>query len=57
MAEKDSICEAIQRARERGTKLYAFVDERGLFDISDIMPPIFSSLNKFTAESLGNLLD
>lgn len=57
MAEKDSICEAIQRARKRGKKLWAFVDERGLFDISDRMPPIFSSSDKFTAESLGSLLD
>lgn len=56
-AERDSICAAIERARQRGKKLYAFVDERGLFDISDRMPPILSPLNKFTAESLGNLLD
>ncbi|KAK4867782.1 hypothetical protein LT330_006665 [Penicillium expansum] len=57
VAEKDSICAAIQRARGRGRKLYAFVDERGLFDISDKMPPTLSSLDKFTAESLGELLD
>lgn len=56
-AERDSICAAIERARERGRKLYAFIDQRGLFDISDKMPPILSSLDKFSAESLGNLLD
>ncbi|KAJ5560391.1 hypothetical protein N7513_002790 [Penicillium frequentans] len=57
VAENDNLCTVIQRARGRGRKLYASVDQRGLFDISDKMPPKTSSLDRFTAESLGELLD
>lgn len=57
MAEKNNICTVIQRARGRGRKLYASVDQRGLFDISDKLPPKLSSLDMFSAESLGELLD
>ncbi|EAU29574.1 predicted protein [Aspergillus terreus NIH2624] len=55
--EKDNICEAIRQARETGRVLHLCVDPRGLFDISDKMPPIPSRSNEFAAESLGDLLD
>ncbi|KAK2799725.1 hypothetical protein FQN50_008373 [Emmonsiellopsis sp. PD_5] len=55
--EKDSICAAIQRAREKSRKLYLFVDQQGLVDISDKMPPVLASLGTFTMESLSDLLD
>ncbi|KAK0636130.1 hypothetical protein B0T17DRAFT_587393 [Bombardia bombarda] len=34
---KESMCNILQRARERGKKLYLFVDGPGFFDISDRM--------------------
>ncbi|KAJ5613935.1 hypothetical protein N7528_007589 [Penicillium herquei] len=54
---KDGLCDAIQRARQRGIILCLFVDQGGLFDISDKMPPIMSALHGFSSESLGELLD
>lgn len=38
-------------------KLYLFLDEEGLFDISDQLPPKASSSENFMVESLGQLLD
>ncbi|KAK2786761.1 hypothetical protein FQN53_006237 [Emmonsiellopsis sp. PD_33] len=55
--EKDGICAAIQRAREKSRKLYLLVDQQGLVDISDKMPPVLASLGTFTMESLSDLLE
>jgi subtilisin family serine protease len=51
------MCAAIQRARERRRKLHVFVDQQGLFDISDKMPLISSSLGNFAEDSLSELLN
>ncbi|KAL4902905.1 hypothetical protein BDW74DRAFT_180204 [Aspergillus multicolor] len=53
----DGICAAIQRAKTQGRAIYLSIDEQGSFDISDVMPKILSSATRFTAETLGELLD
>ncbi|RDW78956.1 uncharacterized protein DSM5745_05808 [Aspergillus mulundensis] len=53
----DGICAAIQRAKTLGRAIYLSIDERGSFDVSDAMPRILSSATRFTAETLGELLD
>ncbi|KAL2869472.1 uncharacterized protein BJX67DRAFT_379026 [Aspergillus lucknowensis] len=56
-SEKNSICNAIHRAQANGKVLHVVVDQQGLFDITDKMPAVMSSVNKLSVESLAQLLD
>ncbi|KAL2859987.1 5'-methylthioadenosine/S-adenosylhomocysteine nucleosidase family protein [Aspergillus lucknowensis] len=45
-SEKNSICDAIHRAQANGKVLHIVVDQQGLFDITDKMPAVMSSVDK-----------
>lgn len=53
--KKNDICVAIHKTWKRRTKLRLFVDQRGLFDVTDEGPPI--STYDHTEEALNLLLD
>lgn len=57
MEKKNSICIAIHKTWKQRTKLRLFVDQRGLFDITDDEPPISTSLHGYEEEALNSLLD
>ncbi|KAL7918287.1 hypothetical protein ACQKWADRAFT_247876 [Trichoderma austrokoningii] len=54
---KNDICVAIHKTWKQRTKLRLFVDQRGLFDVTDEGPPISTSLHDHEEEGLNLLLD
>ncbi|KAM0264972.1 hypothetical protein ACHAQJ_000488 [Trichoderma viride] len=57
LKKKNDICIAIHKTWKQGTKLRLFVDQRGLFDVTDEEPPISTSLQDYKEEGLNLLLD
>ncbi|KAJ0425354.1 hypothetical protein BJY00DRAFT_179523 [Aspergillus carlsbadensis] len=55
--DKNTLCSAIQQAQKNGKVLHVVVDEQGLFDITDRMPAVMSSVDKHSVETLAQLLD
>ncbi|UKZ96879.1 uncharacterized protein TrAFT101_011654 [Trichoderma asperellum] len=57
LKKKNDICVAIHKTWKQRTKLRLFVDQRGLFDVTDEGPPISTSLHDHEEEGLNLLLD
>ncbi|KAL3440864.1 hypothetical protein BJX65DRAFT_314391 [Aspergillus insuetus] len=55
--KRNSLCSAIQQAQANGSVLHIIVDQQGLFDITDRMPAVMSSIDKLSVETLAQLLD
>ncbi|KAL3474043.1 nucleoside phosphorylase domain-containing protein [Aspergillus californicus] len=55
--ERNTLCTAIQQAQASGKILHIVVDQQGLFDITDKMPAVMSSVDKLSVETLAQLLD
>ncbi|KAK5987384.1 hypothetical protein PT974_11511 [Cladobotryum mycophilum] len=57
LERKDNICISIQKTQEQRTKLRLFIDQRGLFDVTDEEQPISTSLHDYKEEALSSLFD
>jgi nucleoside phosphorylase len=56
-SKRDKMCSAIQQAQANGKVLHVVVDEQGLYDVTDQMPAVMSSVDKLSVVTLAQLFD